>query len=80
VPVGHVARKENQLAGIRASLWLICLRHTHATLALQAGVHPKVVQERLGHATIGITLDIYSHTIPAQQADAATAVAALIQG
>jgi integrase len=37
------------------------LRHSHATLALQAGVHPKVVQERLGHATIAITLDTYSH-------------------
>ena len=32
------------------------LRHTHATLALSAGVHPKVVSERLGHANIGITL------------------------
>jgi integrase len=43
------------------------LRHTHATLALQAGVHPKVVSERLGHATISITLDTYSHAIPAMQ-------------
>jgi integrase len=34
------------------------LRHTHATLALAAGVHPKIVQERLGHANIAITLDI----------------------
>jgi integrase len=37
------------------------LRHTWATLALRAGVHPRVVQERLGHATIGITLDVFSH-------------------
>ncbi len=44
------------------------LRHTHATLALQAGVHPKVVSERLGHATVSITLDTYSHAIPAMQA------------
>ncbi len=36
------------------------LRHTWATLALQAGIHPKVVSERLGHSTIAITLDIYS--------------------
>lgn len=56
------------------------LRHTHATLALQAGVHPKVVQERLGHATIGITLDTYSHAIPAMQEDAAAQIAALIAG
>lgn len=55
------------------------LRHTHATLALQAGVHPKVVQERLGHAAISITLDIYSHSIPALQGDAAFKVADLVQ-
>jgi integrase len=54
------------------------LRHTHATLALQAGVHPKVVSERLGHAKITITLDVYSHAIPALQEDAAATVAALI--
>ncbi len=40
------------------------LRHTWATLALQAGMHPKVVSERLGHATTSITLDIYSHVQP----------------
>jgi integrase len=54
------------------------LRHTWATLALQAGVHPKVVQERLGHSNIAITLDIYSHVIPAMQTDAADRVAALV--
>jgi integrase len=54
------------------------LRHTHATLALQAGVHPKVVSERLGHATVAMTLDIYSHTIPALQQDAAATIADLI--
>lgn len=55
------------------------LRHTYATLALQAGVHPKVVQERLGHATISITLDVYSHAIPAMQEEAADRVAALVR-
>jgi integrase len=54
------------------------LRHTHATLALAAGVHPKVVSERLGHASVGITLDTYSHAIPAMQEDAAAKVAAMI--
>jgi integrase len=54
------------------------LRHTHATLALEAGVHPKVVQERLGHATIAITIDTYSHAIPAMQEDAAAKIAALL--
>ncbi len=37
------------------------LRHTHATLLLEAGVSPKIISERLGHASIQITLDLYSH-------------------
>jgi integrase len=56
------------------------VRHTHATLALQAGVHPKVISERLGHASIGITLDLYSHVLPSLQREAADAVAALVAG
>lgn len=54
------------------------LRHTWATLALSAGVHPRVAQERLGHATIGITLGIYSHVTEGMQADAAALVAGLM--
>lgn len=45
-------------------------RHTHATLLLKAGVHPKIVSERLGHATIAITLDIYSKVLPDMQDEA----------
>jgi len=56
------------------------VRHTHATLALQAGVHPKVVSERLGHSTIAITLDTYSHAIPAMQEEAAEKIARLVFG
>lgn len=47
------------------------LRHSHATLLLSLGEHPKVVQERLGHATIGVTMDVYSHVLPSMQASAA---------
>ncbi len=47
------------------------LRHAHATLMLKAGVHPKIVSERLGHASIGITPDIYSHVLPGLQEAAA---------
>ena len=47
------------------------LRHAHATLLLEAGVHPKVVQERLGHSNISTTLDTYSHTVPSLGKDAA---------
>jgi hypothetical protein len=54
------------------------LRHTHATLALQAGIHPKVASERLGHATVSITLDTYSHAIPAMQEEAAALIAGLV--
>jgi len=56
------------------------LRHTHASLALAAGVHPKVVSERLGHSTVAITLDTYSHVIPALQEDAADTVARAVFG
>lgn len=47
------------------------LRHTHATLMLEQGVHVKVVSERLGHSSIQITLDTYSHVLPNLQSDAA---------
>ncbi len=50
------------------------LRHAHATLILQQGIHPKIVSERLGHSSIGITLDTYSHVLPSMQAEAAKAV------
>jgi integrase len=59
---------------------LHALRHGWATLALAAGVHPKVVQERLGHATISITLDIYSHVTTGLHSDAAEQVAGLVFG
>jgi integrase len=55
------------------------LRHGCATFALHAGVHPKVVQERLGHADIGITLDTYSHVVAGLHEDAAEQVAALFR-
>lgn len=54
------------------------LRHSHATLALKAGIHPRGVQERLGHANVGITLDTYSHVTMPMQAEAANLVANLI--
>lgn len=47
------------------------LGHTHSTRLLKAGVHPKVVSERLGYASIGITLDTYSHVMPGIQEEAA---------
>ena len=61
----------------RTAVYMTC-GHTHATLALHAGIHPKVVPERLGHATISITLDTYSHAIPAMQEEAAALIAGLV--
>jgi integrase len=55
------------------------LRHTHATLALQLGIHPKIVSERLGHASVMITLDTYSHALPSLQREAAEAFGGLLQ-
>ncbi len=52
-------------------------RHTMATLALEAGVHPKVVQEQLGHSAIAVTLDTYSHVPQAVRRDGADKIAAL---
>lgn len=50
------------------------IRHTHASLMLKQGIHPKVVQERLGHSSITITLDTYSHVTPGLQQKAAEAI------
>lgn len=47
------------------------LRHTHATLMLQLGIHPKIVSDRLGHSTINLTMDTYSHVMPQMQEEAA---------
>lgn len=55
------------------------LRHTHATLLLQAGVPVKVVSERLGHASITITMDVYAHVLPAMDRDAADRYGALLE-
>jgi integrase len=46
------------------------LRHSAATMLLSLGIHPKVVQEMLGHSQIGMTMDIYSHVLPTMQAEA----------
>jgi integrase len=55
------------------------LRHSHASHLLAEGIHPKVVQERLGHYSIAITMDIYSHLMPNMQADAAAKVDAALR-
>lgn len=56
------------------------LRHSHATALLAAGVPPKVVQERLGHSSIAITMNVYSAVLPGMQRDAVEKLAAIIGG
>jgi integrase len=55
------------------------LRHTHATLLLQAGLPIKVVSERLGHSRVAMTLDVYAHVLPAMDRAAADAIGALVR-
>ena len=56
--------QQNAVAAGLPRITLHGLRHSYATAALKAGVPVKVISERLGHATVAITLDIYSHVIP----------------
>jgi integrase len=56
------------------------LRHTAATTLLAQGVNPKIVSEMLGHASVGITLDLYSHVLPSMQQQAAEAMATALWG
>lgn len=60
-------------------LFLHGLQHTHATLALRAGVHPKVVSERLGHASVAFTLDPYTDPLPDMPETAAVLIANLVR-
>ena len=64
--------------GIDDSIHLYVLRHTHATMLLSAGVHPKIVAERLGHASVRMTLDVYSHVVPTMQREVAGQVGSLL--
>lgn len=66
-------------AGLRR-IRLHDLRHTHATIAVKAGVPVKVISERLGHESPAFTLKQYAHVIPGMQAEAAALVAQSIEG
>lgn len=76
--LSRALRQALEKAGV-PRVTLHSLRHFHATQLLAAGTHPKIVQERLGHAQIGITLDIYSHALPEMQAPAAAAIGKLFE-
>lgn len=67
-------------AGLPPTIRYHDLRHTAASLLLAAGTHPKVAQEMLGHSTIATTLDLYSHTVPSLQREAAREMGAALFG
>jgi len=68
--VSHAWLKLLRTTGIKV-IRLHDARHTHASIMLRQGIHPKIVSERLGHASIQITLDTYSHVVPGIQQQAA---------
>ena len=68
-----------EAAGLPKTIRFHDLRHTQASLMLAAGVHPKVVQERLGHSDISLTLNTYSHLLNGLQAEGVEKMAKLIQ-
>lgn len=77
--VTHAWRKLARKTGF-SGIRLHDARHTHATLLLRQGVHPKIVQERLGHATLATALDIYSDVLPGLQQAAALSFDTLVHG
>jgi len=68
--------KDNEIKEVRFH----DLRHTHATNLLKEGIHAKIVSERLGHSSIQITLDTYSHVLPPMQASAMRTYEKSLQG
>jgi integrase len=72
------AFRDHRKAAMLPEIPLHGLRHTYATLALASGINPRIVSGRLGHATVALTLDVYSHVLPQQDRQAAEAIAALL--
>lgn len=77
--IGRALRGIAKAAGVRP-VRTHDLRHGWATAALEAGVHPKVVSDRLGHSKVSVTLDVYSHVAPAVEEEAARLVASKLLG
>jgi integrase len=69
-----------KLAGLSKTVRFYDLRHTAATLLLQAGVNIKVVSERLGHASVTVTLEAYIHVLPEMPHGTGERIEALLEG
>jgi site-specific recombinase XerD len=78
--VARVFKEALATAGLAKDIRPYDLRHTSATLLLKAGENIKVVSERLGHANVSITLEIYAHVLPGMQCDAANRMEELLNG
>jgi integrase len=74
----HAWIRESERAGLKR-IRLHATRHSHASMMLSSNIHPKIVQERLGHSSIAVTLDIYSDVAPNLQAEAVTVVDGALQ-
>ena len=73
------ATKRDAVAALNTALTeLNATNHTYATLALRLGTHPVLLSERLGHTSIAVTIDLYSHVIPSIDRNAADVVAQLV--
>ena len=59
---------------------LYALRHSCAALLLQANVHPKIVADRLGHSSVTLTMDVYSHVLPTMQTEATAQLERMLYG
>jgi integrase len=77
--LSHAFRKFMRQHGNLQPIRLHDLRHTHATHLLADGVHPKIAQERLGHSSVSVTIDLYSHVLPGMQAEAVSRVDATLR-
>lgn len=75
--VSAMFRRHSRAAAL-PEIPLHSLRHSYATLAISSGVNPRIVSARLGHSTVALTLDIYSHVLPQADAQAASQIAALL--
>ena len=76
--IHHVFTRIRERAGL-PKIRPYDLRHSSASLLLAAGVHPKVVAERLGHSNVNLTLNTYSHVLPTLQQDAANTLEAMLR-
>jgi integrase len=85
-PIGHASFMQHHFkpalarAGLPDTIRFHDLRHTHASLLIAMGAHPKAIQERLGHSSITVTLDVYGHLFPGVGDELARGLDALVRG